>query len=339
MFLNLLTSILISSCVSLGATQQKCLKSPKIENVQQVSVGDSLGVLSGGYYLKYTNDEQPYFTGQLFDHDVSVDFVSMFSTSEYENSTTMYFVNIDEDHSLFGTFDIPSTARISYDSDDNMISFDLSFYESDSFYCSIYVNDYFQDIGSLGGFDLSYIACYFIRYINVDSDTLALFNTLFSRTFNEHFVTYTGWYSFNTSGFVHQLGLSTIVGSLSANNTLFMSMSVSNYASLTVYFNSPMNTYDLIENDVFQSSNTRVYMSNVLITDLDFVKISAIGSFTYIPSSDGYTLSDLFFDIADTPIYFITSLFSFELFGIQFYIAFMGLVTILAMVFIIKKVI
>ena len=64
------------------------------------------------------------------------------------------------------------------------------------------------------------------------------------------------------------------------------------------------------------------------------------GVFQFVPSDvHNYTFGELIFNIMDAPIYFLKSLFSFQLFGETFYVAFMSVLTIMLICFVVRKLI
>ena len=67
-------------------------------------------------------------------------------------------------------------------------------------------------------------------------------------------------------------------------------------------------------------------------------KFDMFGDFEYINDHNDYGLDDLFISIADTPITFLTSMFNFQLFGTTFYVAVMGIITVIAIFYIVRKV-
>lgn len=83
-----------------------------------------------------------------------------------------------------------------------------------------------------------------------------------------------------------------------------------------------------------------VLFNNTYIPRKLYDALSNLGQWGYIPTEQPeYTLTDLFFGIVDTPVKYISSLMSFELFGINVFIGFCSLITLLVAMYIIKRLI
>lgn len=96
-------------------------------------------------------------------------------------------------------------------------------------------------------------------------------------------------------------------------------------------FGLPFNSNSVI------SSN--IYMTGVKMTNTTYNRLSNVGVFGYVrdTSYDDVTFRDFFFSLVDTPIYFASSLLSFELFGVNLFIALTGLLTLCCILLLIKK--
>lgn len=84
-------------------------------------------------------------------------------------------------------------------------------------------------------------------------------------------------------------------------------------------------------------------IGNIHITGLlpKYVRnaLESYGIFQYVNDTPPTTWYEMILSTMDAPIYYLRQLLSFELFGINLFIAFSGLMTLLVVIFVIKKVI
>lgn len=85
--------------------------------------------------------------------------------------------------------------------------------------------------------------------------------------------------------------------------------------------------------------SSNIYMTGVKMTNTTYNRLSSVGVFGYVRDSsyDNVTFKDFFFSLVDTPVYFASSLLSFELFGVNLFIALTGLLTLCCILLLIKK--
>ena len=63
------------------------------------------------------------------------------------------------------------------------------------------------------------------------------------------------------------------------------------------------------------------------------------GTFAFVPSAEQSDLKSLIFAIVDAPIKMLTDLMDVELLGTNFFVAFMGIVSVVLICFIVRKII
>lgn len=167
-------------------------------------------------------------------------------------------------------------------------------------------------------------------------------NTFFSKVPNRYWVSHTGWYTFNEN---INFAKSGFVGSFMANNNLYNSI-VFNGANvesalitLTNYLNGDYYDTMLCDNGTWYLDSRRIYLSGVVMPIDVYQVMLSNGSFAYIPSVENTTFKELIFAIVDAPVKMLTDLFNVELLGTKFYVAFMGIVSIVLIAFILRKII
>lgn len=83
-----------------------------------------------------------------------------------------------------------------------------------------------------------------------------------------------------------------------------------------------------------------IYANITKLPLVDKAKIENFAVFTYVqPAVEQYSFSEFMFSIMDAPLYYLTSMFNFELFGMNMYVALASLVTLAIIIIVIKKVI
>lgn len=184
-------------------------------------------------------------------------------------------------------------------------------------------------------------------YFNIRDSILAdetasdLFNAIFTHEENWYVKNYTGWYSFSSTA----QGLSWVAnmyGNVTMGQRMYYSAEISgNFINAMMY--DPAN--DIYKYDTmalpFSTSqrSTQWYLNGVKMTNGSRLHWESVGTFSYVPTTQPgeYSFSDLFFDLADTPIYFIYSIFNWELFGANLFIAFIGLTSFALILVLFRK--
>lgn len=172
------------------------------------------------------------------------------------------------------------------------------------------------------------------------------FYKFFTSVGNSYCERYTGWFTFNnttpqsTSDFI-------VFGNLSINNSLFSSLHCYNgsfggvVANAQYYNGTVQQSYTFINSegyiDDFKIKNA--YFNDVFLAQTDKLNLARFGTFQYVPYVQQYTFGDMIFNIMDAPIYMLSKLMGVELFGIEIYLAFTSVITIMLICFVIKHVV
>lgn len=178
---------------------------------------------------------------------------------------------------------------------------------------------------------------------SVFQSNLSRFFEFFTSGSNAYIDYYVGWYFLNIYSNSVEF---EVVGNVTANNNLYATLS---YYSGVVQcdYNSYLNPNSvdmpyqplvMYKNGSWQITNRNIYLNITKMPKYVYDQMALVGTFTYVPQDNmNATFGDLFFGIADTPIYFISRLFSFELFGVNLMVAFTGLLTLVLVLCCIRK--
>lgn len=189
----------------------------------------------------------------------------------------------------------------------------------------------------------------FSKSFYLNGDSAILFNYLLTHDDNDYVSTYNGYYNFTPNISTFNNKVFAVFGSISFDNRLFYSMT--DYEQNNTFRNLRLSFYDLNYDSFMDagfslplSNNTgvtynNVYMTNCKISNADYVKLDFFGDFAYVrdTSHDNDNFHDLLFGIMDSPIYFLSRLMSFELFGVNMFVAFTGLLTLCVVIVLIRK--
>ena len=140
----------------------------------------------------------------------------------------------------------------------------------------------------------------------------------------------TGWYTFNSYIPPNTLFTDSIYINFTSNGVYYTHLEVLNdsitYDITTVYTNSKWinNNYRLL------------YFERGYISEVDYNILASFGSFTYNDINPDYTMSDLIFSFVDIPLITLSSLLSFEVFGVDLFIALGSLLLVLVVFKIVK---
>lgn len=191
----------------------------------------------------------------------------------------------------------------------------------------------------------------FVIYVpqlyNIDYNNQATrFLTRLDRTANQYMTTYNGWYYLTTTNANTQFEL---IGNYIVDNQIYnffekigknMEVSTPSWIAPDVPDELRGTPKAIYQNNKWQISNRNIYISNVMIPKSTYQKMESIGIFAYVqPQTEQYSFSEFFFSIMDAPLYYIQSMFSWELFGVEVYVAFISMLTIVVILTIVKKVI
>lgn len=183
----------------------------------------------------------------------------------------------------------------------------------------------------------------------LESQYVDLFNEIFISQDNAYTISYTGYYNFRNG--LNSIGSQVgTFGYMNFDNRIFFGFTNDLYLEVDsnklyfAYYNNEVNEYNLdtynlpFNNDVTLSKN--ILMSGVKMPLSSYTRLSQVGVFTYVRDNtyDDTDFEGLLFTIADTPVYFLSQFLSFELFGMNLFIALSGLITVLVVIYIVKKI-
>lgn len=208
-------------------------------------------------------------------------------------------------------------------------------YQNDIDSAPLYYEEYFGiDSYDLDNLDNYYCVFYFPNIIYQSDINCAIFNAVASHSGNSHVQSVDSYYTFLDNNYA---GAFTFMGNMLINNNL---------ASRFIY-NNRTATYDSINstgiisntfmyNGDFVSSNS-ILLNGVLIPNVFYNAMSNIGVFSYVYQPNEETFASMIGAVIDAPIEMLTKFFNFELFGMNFYIAFASIVTVLIIAYVIRK--
>ena len=291
---------------------------------------NSIHTIVGGYNFKDT-----------FTLDI-LDFPEGYTGKVY------YFDNTERERSCpfnyDGGFGFLKSIQINYSSLISGAYLILNYYDINN---TDYMVD-FRVYNTLSNLNEEYQTIFFhvINSVYFEDNDYALFNAIFTHDDNAYVKTYNGYFTFLNGGYILDDTRLNIFGSTTWNNSLSYTFNL--YSDNDVYINSyerliydVQNSKYVVQSDYLRSNNDNpyIYFNGVKLTYDSFNAINNhLGVFTFVPSTDTSDFEDLLFSIADTPLYFIVSLFNFEMLGINLYIALAGLLTLVIVIVIIRKI-
>lgn len=230
----------------------------------------------------------------------------------------------------------------------NNISVIFELYDSDSNHLTLDVDIYATDtLASVSRLEnVRTLMFYVINGINLYPQEYKVFNFLFTHDDNTFMRSYSGYYSFINGGVLANNNNYNIFGTATFGNSISFTF---DFYSINNSFitNIERLTYDVLGRNYSVSNlviNRRpanfVYFDNVKMSISTYTALNGtLGTFSYVPSSTPDTsFEDLLFGIADSNLYYIVSLFNFEMFGMNLYIALSGLLTLVIVIVIIRKI-
>ena len=313
----------------------------------------SVGAKSIDHREAVTNNQATYVNGSYnfkdsFDFDTDdfdlsdyeIVFEDIGSVKSYLNPMSFY----DGGGHFYYVYKI--NFNVNYVSTITLTFYYYDVYSSSSFSFSIIDDSLITDLDS----DYSDLIINFRNTYILDGDEAKLFNYCFTREDNALTTTYNGYYSFsnNLSSINNWFFIS---GAISFNNRVYNVFTnkgdgVVGSSAVAVcgsYFNIEQNQYYMqsfgLPFDRNYVSSNNVLMSNAKMTKYSYNNLTNVGVFAYQhdPTYDDADWKDLLFSVMDSPIYMISRLLNFEIFGINLYIALAGLLTIVVIVFCVRK--
>lgn len=165
----------------------------------------------------------------------------------------------------------------------------------------------------------------------------------FFTSFNNAYITsYNGYYNF-----VLQYGGDSIDvrGNFIIDNKIYFELWDVDSGDLYANYYSYEGTEQVTKmRRIFSSNNApknrNVYFNIPKLPNSQKSKFEQFGVFSYVqPPTEQYTFSEFFFSIIDSPVYYLTQLFNFDVFGLNMFVAFASMITLCLIIIILKKVI
>lgn len=225
------------------------------------------------------------------------------------------------------------------------VTIDMYFY--DMWGTEDYVSFTYEDGDTLddlpNGVDSMFFYC--PTNILLHDDLAKVFDETFTTEDTDYVVSYTGYYSFLAS--VSSIPTRIcVLGNMLFDNTSCFGFTNYGYNTETIAFlkySLEYNTYQRVPYSLPFNKNI-VSTGNLMMNGCKMslntkLYLEGIGYFGYVrdTSYDNVTFREFFFSIVDTPVYFASSLLSFELFGVNLFIALTGLLTLCCILLLIKK--
>lgn len=182
--------------------------------------------------------------------------------------------------------------------------------------------------------------------LNFGTELNNIFNLFFTKSDNSYVSTYTGYYNFRTgiSSFNNPIG---VFGPLTFNDQIYLGFT--NYYGAGYVHELRFDNWDIqLQQYGFQTyslpfDDKQVVSRNMLLNGVKIpnsVKtyMSNIGIFSFVrDDTEPSDFRDLLLTIADVPVYFISQFLNFELFGFNLFVACASLVTLLVVIFVVRK--
>ena len=334
MIKTLLAACLLSSSIGAKSIPQKRVYTPNLNNTQIQGIYNYRDTWDWSGFNAYCQEngiysiEDTYHVDHISSGGMPVD--RYIAPCSIDNKT--YFAyDLDFSYFIFDSLtinikyyyaqDIDSEFGITIESGDSLSDFTQSAREF-----IIEFNDTFQ----------------------LDSQLYLLWDFVFTKDDNAYVTTYNGY--FNISGSITRYSADypfTVFGSFIYNNNLYWDIR-SNPNESEYYDYLDFGLFDVTNSDYMSSQGITLPISltdrNILFSGAKMSltsrnNLNRIGVFNYIADHtfDDATFEDLLFSIMDSPIYMLSRLLSFELFGLRLYIALIGLLTVCAILVLIRK--
>lgn len=296
-------------------------------------------------YVNGSYNFQQSFTFDTDDFDLS-DYNIVFDNSDVKSySNPISFYNSNSSHFYYlSSINFNTNTGVS---DLIILTFNIyDVYSVNSFSVRFYDGDYIYDVDS----DYADMIINFRNTYILTGDEAKLFKIFFTKEDNDLTTTYNGYYSFNNN--ISSINnWFFISGAISFNNRVYNVFTnkgdgvvgSSATAICGSYFNIEQNQYYMqsfgLPFDRNYVSSNNVLMSNAKMSKVSYNILTNYGVFAYQhdPTYDDADWKDLLFSVMDSPIYMISRLLNFQLFGINLYLALAGLLTIVIIVFCVRK--
>lgn len=175
---------------------------------------------------------------------------------------------------------------------------------------------------------------YFKQNVVLDNQAYRVFSHLFNNYGNKYTYSYNGWYHYRNDNFYQTNRVYYM------SNTLFIT---ENTISKSVQHEEELGQYGR-EFTFYDNGNYPQRLGNIQVSAMlpNFVRetmeIEGVFAFVQAPIEQ-YTFAEFFFSIMDAPLYYLSSLFNIEVFGLSLFWAFTSMITFAIIIIVIKKVV
>lgn len=245
-------------------------------------------------------------------------------------------------YDMEATFNLTYTVATGYDDGTYTISFDYIYedFTLEDMYLYIERNDDMR-LNDTRNF-LRNFMLYFNKPVGLVGEQLTCFNNFFNATGNKYTSRYMGWYTYKNgawfngdyiwdiqdmtfmvdnnyySAYVHQSDIVEYVGTTFVTDNYF--------------------TYVMYEEPNVYHTSRPVHINGFLPYTVREI-MATEGVFDYVVVPTETTWYEMILAVMDAPIYYLSQLLGFKLFGIELFVAFTSILTLLIIVTIIRKVI
>lgn len=323
----------------------------KIKEPKKAYIGNTL-VLSGQYAIKDSYDYNKFFNTINRSQSIDLDINGQGTTGDIE----IFCYRPNETSGVYQM----DYLRIQYDEEDE--SFKIACYEEDR---RGYIDTswfYEEDVETIDNFNTTVISGMqtttdFMKnlvinfnkeYYISDPNEIAIFELFISKEGNRYTNAYNGYYHLNNGNWYTNIYSYEYRGALIITNAImYTGISYNSWndnqvalISTTWNFEQGTTTYNntnLYDNGTYsQTTNMSI---NGIIPYYVKQSMNAIGTFQYIDDTPPTTWYEMILSTMDAPIYYLKSLLGFELFGINLFLAFSSLLTLVVIIAVMKKVI
>lgn len=168
------------------------------------------------------------------------------------------------------------------------------------------------------------------------------FKDFFTRENNEFIESYSGYFSFALN-YTNSV-IIDVRGSFLIDNNLYYEIYDYEHDEMWARYVSYNNENEITKNKCFMADdiapqNRNIYMNVPKIPKAIKQQFETFGVFDYVEQHVPTSWYDMILSTMDAPIYYLTSMMNFELFGINLFMAFSSILTLVIIVAVIKKVI
>lgn len=178
---------------------------------------------------------------------------------------------------------------------------------------------------------------YFDNSVVLSPSQYKMFSAFFNGVGNRYTSYYNGWYHYNMGAFYQTTKVYYMQYGLYI---------VDNILSRGVIHEEDYGAYGNVTNgiDFYDNGSYPNRLGNMQINAMlpHFVRqtMENEGVFAYVqPPVEDYSFAEFFFSIIDAPLYYLTSMFNVEIFGLNMFMAFTSMITLAIIVIVLKKVI